>query len=186
MGGRWNFIDDYLAGIRTNKIKKYIPKNSLLLDIGCYSDFRLLKELSKYVKKGYGVDLEVEEKQHKNLTLFKIDITKEKIPLKDNSVDVVTMLAVIEHLHSATFIISEIHRVLRKGGVLLLTTPTPQSKPILEFGANIGIFDKVGTFDHKCYYNKKKLLGVLEQKFEIVKHKYFEFTLNQFVVCKKC
>ncbi len=182
MKNKWNFIDLKLADMRLNKIKKYIPEHSSILDVGCGYHCKLLKQLKNYIKRGYGIDFEVDKKE--KFTLFNLDISKDKFPMKDNSIDIVTNLAVIEHLIDPTTMLSEIYRVLKHNGKLLLTTPTPLSKPILELGAQIGIFNKKEVFDHKCYYNKIKLFKVLEPKFQIIKHNYFEFKLNQFVVCK--
>ncbi len=181
-----NFVDIILENIRLNKIKKYIPKNSILLDVGCSYRFKLLKTLKKKIKKGYGIDLEVNNHRQDNLVFFNIDITKNKIPLKNNSIDIIVMLAVIEHIVNPTNILSEMHRILKKNGTLLLTTPSPKSKPILEFGAKFGIFNKKEIFDHKLYYNKKKLFKVLKAaNFKIIKYEYFQFGLNQAAICKK-
>ena len=96
------------------------------------------------------------------------------------------MLAVIEHLNNPTHILNEIHRVLKNSGVLVLTTPTPSSKPVLEFLGRIGILDLDEILDHKIYYSKKMLLDTLNTHgFEVIIHKYFQFGFNQYVVAKK-
>lgn len=46
-----------------------------------------------------------------------------KLPLSDESVDTVILLEVLEHLRQPISALSEIHRVLRPGGRLLLTMP---------------------------------------------------------------
>lgn len=45
------------------------------------------------------------------------------LPYKDNSFDYVVFMEVIEHIYNPNFVISEIRRVLRGGGRLLLSTP---------------------------------------------------------------
>ncbi len=52
---------------------------------------------------------------------IKADITK-KIPLKQNSIDSVVCFQVLEHIENPQKAIKEIHRVLKKGGICLLTT----------------------------------------------------------------
>lgn len=49
------------------------------------------------------------------------DITK-KIPLKDQSVDTVLLLMVLEHVPNPATAISELHRILKPGGELILST----------------------------------------------------------------
>ena len=184
--GKWGYFDLKLAEMRINRIKKYIPKNSILLDIGCGYHYKLLKLLKNHIKEGHGVDLKVSKSREDNLYLYNVDLTKDKIPIKDEYVDVVTMLAVIEHLNNPTHILNEIHRVLKNNGILLMTTPTPPSKPVLEFLGHIGIIDLDEILDHKIYYSKKMLLDTLNSHgFKVIRHNYFQFGFNQYVVAKK-
>jgi SAM-dependent methyltransferase len=47
----------------------------------------------------------------------------ERLPAEDGTVDAVALLDVIEHVADPAAVVAEIHRVLRPGGVLVLTTP---------------------------------------------------------------
>jgi 2-polyprenyl-3-methyl-5-hydroxy-6-metoxy-1,4-benzoquinol methylase len=49
------------------------------------------------------------------------------LPINENSFDVVIAAEVIEHLENPRFMIREIFRILRKGGVALITTPNNES-----------------------------------------------------------
>jgi len=51
--------------------------------------------------------------------------TATSIPLADESVDMVTAFEVIEHLAEPDKFLIECHRTLRKGGVLVLSSPNP-------------------------------------------------------------
>jgi len=48
------------------------------------------------------------------------------LPFKDNSFDTVMIIAVLEHTKEPQKIVNEIHRVLKKGGVVYSTTPFMQ------------------------------------------------------------
>ena len=48
-----------------------------------------------------------------------------KPPFPDNSFDIVTASALIEHVDSPKDMLKEVGRVLRPGGIVLITTPVP-------------------------------------------------------------
>lgn len=59
-----------------------------------------------------------------HLKVFKSDIEREKLPFPDNTFDFVIFTEVFEHLRiDPIFTASELHRVLQKDGILLLSTP---------------------------------------------------------------
>jgi ubiquinone/menaquinone biosynthesis C-methylase UbiE len=53
--------------------------------------------------------------------------TIEKLPLRDNAFDGVICSSVIEYLHDPKACLEELHRVLKPGGVLLISVPNSQS-----------------------------------------------------------
>jgi ubiquinone/menaquinone biosynthesis C-methylase UbiE len=55
---------------------------------------------------------------------FCADIDK-RWPVEDNTVDIVTAHEVLEHVHDPTYCIAEARRVLKPGGSVFVTTPTP-------------------------------------------------------------
>jgi SAM-dependent methyltransferase len=52
-----------------------------------------------------------------------LDLSKDKLPMKDNSVDIVFSYHTLEHIPDYLHVLSEIHRVLKHGGRFLLGTP---------------------------------------------------------------
>ena len=102
-------------------IKELAPvlKGSVL-DFGCGSKpyERLFVNCSDYK----GIDINLSGHRHTN---EKIDIFYDgnKFPIKDESFDNVFSSEVIEHISNIDDIIDEIYRVMKKGGLLLITTP---------------------------------------------------------------
>lgn len=182
-----SILDRVIEYLRFNKINKYIPKNCVLLDLGCGYNATLLKRYSSSIKKGTGIDLSV------NSNLKKIKLIKgridNKIKLQSNKFDVITALAVIEHVESPKTMLKEAYRLLKKNGILLITTPSKYNKPILEFLAfNLKVISKSEIEDHKRYYDKMSLQKelVLSGFTKIkVKIKYFQLGLNIFAIAKK-
>ncbi len=56
-------------------------------------------------------------------TDFVLDITKESVPLSDNSQTAVFLFNILEHLNAHDKVLAEIRRLLRPGGKLLGTVP---------------------------------------------------------------
>jgi 2-polyprenyl-3-methyl-5-hydroxy-6-metoxy-1,4-benzoquinol methylase len=182
------FLDKFIRYLRINKVKKHIPRGSVVCDIGCGKDFYFLKKISSLIKHGIGFDEEVSNYCSGNNELRNQKIS-DIIPLENESCDVVTMAAVLEHLIFPQEILNESIRILKNGGKLILTTPTPRSKLILNFLAfKLNLIDKNEINDHKNYFNHEDIkLMLLKSGFkeENIKISFFEFFLNSFIVAKK-
>ena len=101
---------------------EYNEKNKLL-DIGIGTGFNS----KKYRELGFNVEICDHDKNIlKALPEFKsklVNICYEKLPYKNSSFDVIIMSEVIEHLENTWFVIKEINRILKKGGIFIITTP---------------------------------------------------------------
>src|SRR3989344_3040912 len=117
-----SIFDRLLRWLRCKKVIRHIPKDSVVCDIGCGEKCLFLKNISNLIKKGIGFDEEAEDYADLKLEIKKYQIS-ELIPLKDESCDIVTMMAVLEHLSKPQEILNESWRILRNGGKLILTTP---------------------------------------------------------------
>lgn len=179
-------LEPFLRKIRISKIRKYIPKNCILCDIGCGFNAKFLLDVSDYISEGYGFDKKIDNKKINNIYIQNTKIT-DNIPCEGESVDCVTLLAVLEHLNSHIKVLSECYRILKFGGVLILTTPSPFSKPILEFlSFKLKIVNPVEIADHKHYYSKNELVKILEDiGFKNIETHSFEFGLNNLAVASK-
>lgn len=105
---------------------KKIVSPSKVLDIGCAKGF-LVEGFQKLGIDAYGVDIseyaiscsssKVKEK------LFVLDVEREKLPFPNEYFNLIVMSEVIEHLNSFDLVLNEMKRVLKKGGLIFLTTP---------------------------------------------------------------
>ena len=112
-----------------NYIRKYekSKKNFKILDIGCGwgQDLTGLLEISKNIEL-YGIEIDDEKIaacQQKNITIYKINCEKDRIPVNDNFFDIIIINQVLEHTKEIFFICSEISRVLNKQGILIIGVP---------------------------------------------------------------
>jgi ubiquinone/menaquinone biosynthesis C-methylase UbiE len=180
------FLEPIVRQIRFEKVLRYIKANSSVVDIGCGHTPHLLNRLERYIRNGIGVDQLVKKSDRRKIKLISMLLT-DKIPLRSNSADYVTLVAVLEHLAFPDRILAETHRILKRGGSLILTTPTHLNKPLLEFLAfRLGVISKREIAEHKKYFWAQELVSQLKDAgFHRIKHEYFELFLNNFVIAKK-
>lgn len=98
---------------------------NFILDIGCGIG-RLLRTLLSYDRDAYGVDLQSAFLMNPLTTDIRgrlIVADTHFLPIRDNSISIVVMEEIIEHLHNPTKALSEAHRILSNKGVLILSTP---------------------------------------------------------------
>lgn len=182
-------LEPLLRKIRINRVIREIIKfdDCSLLDIGCGYNHELLSSVEKYLQTGIGIDPKAEELSIGKISTKKMLLDK-KMPFGNNQFNIVTMLAVLEHLENPYEIVNEIARVLKPGGKLVITVPSRYSKPILEFLAfKIGIVSKEEISEHKKYYNKKDLYELVANMndLKLTCHKYFQFGLNNYCIYTK-
>ena len=108
-------------------LREFNIKATTYLDLGC-SNGRITEIIAKVVnaKEVYGIDIDsnaLEEARSRGIKTFNLDLSKDRFPLNDDSVDLITAFEVIEHLANPDNMLREAFRVLRKGGYLLLSTP---------------------------------------------------------------
>ncbi len=108
--------------------EKYFPnisKKRSLLDIGC-ADGGFASYAGKLLgAKTYGLDIApLAVKKAKGVLDQAIthDVVK-PLPFPDKSFDLVFALEVIEHVYDTDFLLDEIRRVLRPGGISIISTP---------------------------------------------------------------
>ncbi|MCX7779219.1 MAG: class I SAM-dependent methyltransferase [Patescibacteria group bacterium] len=182
----FNLIDSLIRLWRVRKIKKNIPKNCVLCDLGCGKSAYLLKKLSSKIKLGIGIDREIISFKENNLQFINSDLNN-FLPLENESVDCITMLSVLEHLENSEEVIREAYRILKRGGVILITTPSEKAKNFLELLAfKLKITSAKEIKDHKHYFSKKEIEELLTRNgFSEIEIQTFELKFNYFIKALK-
>ncbi len=147
-------------------------KRSIALDIGCYNGEIAEKIKNKIGKECvmYGVDAaeNIAEEAKKRNIIFKHNDINIGLNFPENMFDLIFAGEIIEHIYDTDFFVSEIKRVLKPNGVLIITTPNMAS-----LGRRICYFLGVGVFmeasltypkdpqpaGHIRFFTKKLLVG---------------------------
>lgn len=186
-------LEDFLTEKRSLKADVLIPaefREGKILDVGCGITPTFL--LNTKFKRKYGLDLMIENQlPQENIFITKLDLEKEPaLPFEDNFFDVVTMLAVFEHLEPGRLIgvLKEIRRILKPKGRFVVTTPCPWSAKLIALMAKLRLIDPKKARGHKRAYGKNAIIRYLnEADFEKSKICFgrFELFLNSWAYADK-
>lgn len=182
-------LEGFLARQRIGQANKLIganPHQGRVLDVGCGS-FPLFLVSTNFAEK-YGLDrVEVslsDDVRGHNVTLIEHDLASQhELPFSSDFFDVVTMLAVFEHVEANLIqnLVGEIRRVLRPGGVYVMTTPSHWTEGLLKLLARLGMVSHEELDEHKRQYRQSDIRSILvEAGFgrDQVRLGYFEAAMN--------
>lgn len=110
------------------------------------------------------------------------------LPVLSDSISVVTLLAVMEHLDydSITAILLEIMRVLRPGGQVVITSPSAGTQELLTILAKLNILSMAQISEHKTLFTLSSLRLIMEQSgFNMVTVRRFQLGVNLCAIARK-
>jgi SAM-dependent methyltransferase len=122
-----------------DEVRRYLPPGGRVLDVGCGSALvadRIRDMEATYVGFDFGGHhIEYAAKKYADITDRRLGAVfargdAQKMPFADASADVVVFSEVIEHLLQPELAVWEIARVLKPGGVLVMTTNNASEVPL--------------------------------------------------------
>jgi len=180
---RWT--DYFLQNWRGRVAEKYICSGDVLLDIGCY-DGSFLARTQNTVSWAVGLDIILPPNlpvQVRNKLILS-DISS-GLPFSDKVFDVVSLLAVFEHLQDNDLVIQELYRVLRPGGRVILTVPGNQVDRVLDLLIAVGMADGMSLEEHHGYEAGETPILFKSHGFIMQKWRRFQFGLNNLFIFNK-
>lgn len=166
------------ASINQRKALKK-PLHSKLLDFGCGTAYTsILAANDGFDVYGFDISrgnilLNKKIKDEYNLKLLVAD--GEKLPFKNNALDVVYCNHVLEHIQNDRNALNEIYRVLKMGGGLILVVPSIHNLAT-RFKMKLRYKHPFLDAEHFREYDKDKLLALLNNSgFDVISLKMGEF-----------
>ena len=187
------FVDRLGVWLSKRAIQRHLPsRNDLeVLELGCGFRATQLIALKPKLKRGVGVDFQIapELQTLEPFTFYQATIEEILPKLESETLDVVMLISVLEHLAEPQFVVQSAWRLLRPSGLFLVNVPTWVGKRFLELSAfRLGFSPKVEIDDHKMYYGKRDLWPMLVRsgfKPSQIQLRYHKFGLNLFAAAKK-
>ncbi len=188
-------LEPLLARLRTQRANRLIPaelRAGRILDIGCGSYPYFLAHTA--FKEKFAVDqlpMPAETATRNRIEFFELNLNQApKLPFEPDYFDAVSLLAVVEHLNpdSMAVLFQECRRVLRKGGIVVLTTPAAWSDGILHTMAHLNLVSAEEIHEHAFAYTMPLIgwhFGQAGFQMTRVKFGYFEFMLNMWATATK-
>lgn len=182
-------IDRVLQRYRYSVVEPFVPDNSDILDIGGFDGSFVLR-LRNRINRGVCIDPYIEEKKEGRIEFIRTEVT-DRLPFPDESFDIVTMLAVYEHLDELREVVtSEAFRVLRNNGLAILTVPAATVDIIIKFLYKVKIIDGMsadGTLveDHKNFHPSDTIKIFEGAGFKLKKWSRFQIGLNNLFIFQK-
>ena len=188
-------LEPFLARQRARVANRLIPpglRQGRILDIGC-GTYPYFLAHTAFARK-FAIDqlpLSGQVASHLQIEGHSLNLNQRpSLPFEDNFFDVVTMLAVVEHLNpdSMAILFNEIHRTLRPGGMVIMTTPATWSDGLLRLMARIRLVSTEEIDEHAYAYTLPLIgwyFGQAGFQMKKVKFGYFEFMLNMWAVAEK-
>jgi SAM-dependent methyltransferase len=141
------------------------PRSGSLLDLGS-SDGETLRHIAELRPDLglYAADQAGQPQQYPAGCQFqRADLEREKLPWPDQSMDAITCMHLIEHLHDLGPLLAEAARLLKRGGRIYFETPHPKTVTIPSLrGAAAGTFT-LNFFDDSTHVRPVPVNELAEQ-----------------------
>lgn len=174
---------------RLDSVVRMAPDGKKALDFGCGGGL-MLPALSEKYGRVVGIDLDIADASRlvkkfnlKNVKLLKADANK--CPFRKGSFDVVVSSSVLEHFKNLDRPVSEIHRILKRGGSAVIEGPTENW--IYRVGRLF--FGHRKPEDH--YHTVREVENMLSTRLKITERRWLplglgsRLSLFEVILCKK-
>ena len=179
---RW--LDHTIRDARFAKARAFVEVGDDVLDVGC-GDGEMFRQWDDLIGRGIGIDPDVTT----TTTVGRHELRPGSFPdgTQDVECDVVTMLAVLEHVPPDQYgsVAEACARVLRPGGRVVITVPSPLVDRILDVLIALRLLDGMHAEEHHGFVPSDTVEIFEGDRFELIRHRTFQLGLNNLYVFRR-
>jgi 2-polyprenyl-3-methyl-5-hydroxy-6-metoxy-1,4-benzoquinol methylase len=178
-------LDRLLQSWRIRKIRPYLRPGSSVLDIGCH-DGALFGSLSDRISRGIGIDPTLVRSETHGQFRFIAEAFPSDL-LRSERFDVITLLAVLEHVESSELPQwrEEFERLLVPGGLVVATVPSPGVDHVLDVLTRFRLVAGMSIEEHHGFDASLVPSLLSSRTLELMVHRRFELGMNNLYVFKR-
>jgi len=180
-----NWLDRTLRDWRIRRAVPCIPNDAVVLDVGCY-DGSLFRRLGSRLRFGVGVDPMLGDTvEGERFHLLPGDFPN--VPTLPERVDVITMLAVLEHVPSDDLEswTRACRKLLAPGGLVVATFPSPAVDKILDVLLRLRLLHGMEFGQHHGADPRASAQAFERAGFSLLKWQRFQLGLNNLIVLRR-
>jgi len=177
------YLDRILQSWRAKVARPWIPAGSQVFDIGCHQG-EFLESLGDWIGPSIGIDPLASPREGSRYRVL-AESFNEPVPYPDRSFDAIVLLATLEHIQDKGPLSCECYRLLRPGGRVIITVPSPFVDRIVEMLVRLRLADGMSLDEHHGY-DPRTTPEVFERRgFSLEHRRAFQFGLNHLFVFRK-
>jgi SAM-dependent methyltransferase len=176
-------LDRALQRWRFRLAARWIPAGGAVLDIGCHQG-EFFAWLGDRLATGVGYDPLA--RPHAN-ERFRLVPQRFPIPapFPDETFDAIVLLATLEHIRDKKALPGECRRLLRWGGRVILTVPSPTVDDVVAFLQRLHLLDGMSVEEHHGFTPDGVRTLFAGAGLRLERHRRFQLGLNNLFVFQK-
>jgi SAM-dependent methyltransferase len=176
-------LDRVLQNWRARVARPWVPKGARVLDVGCHQG-EFLHGLGDRIGPSVGLDPLVRPQPGERHALLP-QLFTEPLAYPDASFDAVVLLATLEHIRDTAPLARECRRLLRPGGRVIITVPSPRVDTILAVLCRLRMLDGMSLEEHHGF-DPRTAPQIFTQHGLVLEHwRRFQLGLNHLLVFRK-
>ncbi len=169
--------------LQAREARPWIPSGAKVLDIGCHEG-EFLRSLRGRIGPSVGIDPLAKPTEGSNYQILARFFT-EPAPFPDASFDSIVLLATLKHIRDKEPLGRECHRLLRPGGRVIITVPSPFVDHIVYFLCRMNLADGMSLDEHHGFDPSTTAYIVDHHGFALEYRRKFQIGLNHLYAFRK-